>query len=190
MKGVVIILVFFTLPLQTFAQKGFKVIRKAENKFQNGRNDRALNLLSKAENMNYGFCGNAWMDADRAINLLRAKIYIDKREYQMARNSIDSISWEYLGDNLDSIRIKTYLMEYGKDSLSAMLDSSLVSTKVECGEYDCYAIIPLINGKVIRMKFNPFMSDLTYMDDERKKIEMWVPWFRDSENYKMIKEKS
>lgn len=81
-------------------------------------------------------------------------------------------------------------MEYGKDSLSAMLDSSLVSTKVECGEYDCYAIIPLINGKVIRMKFNPFMSDLTYMDDERKKIEMWVPWFRDSENYKMIKEKS
>lgn len=190
MKGILIFLVFFSLTLQTFAQEGFKVIRKAEHKHENGQNERALKLLSKAENMNYGFCGNAWMDANRAINLLRAKIYIDKKEYQMARNSLDSIGWEYLGDNLDSIRIRTYQMEYGKDSLSSMIDSSLVKTRIECGENDCYAIIPLTNGKVMRMKFSPFKSNLIYMADESKKTERWVIWFKESENYKLIKEKS
>ena len=190
MKGILIFLVFFCLTLKTFAQEGFKVIYKAEVKYENGQHERALKLLTKAENMNYGFCGNAWMDANRAINLLRAKIYIDNKEYQMARNSLDSINWEYLEDNLDSIRIRTYQMEYGKDSLSSMIDASLVNTNVECGESDCYVIIPLTNGKLIRMKFCLFNSNLMYIADASKKKEMWVTWFKETENYKLIKEKS
>lgn len=81
-------------------------------------------------------------------------------------------------------------MEYGKDSLSSMIDSSLVNAKVECGDNDCYAIIPLTNGKVIRMKFNPFKSYLMLIADESKKTELWVTWFKESGNYKLIKEKS
>lgn len=81
-------------------------------------------------------------------------------------------------------------MEYGKDSLSNMIDASLVNTKVECGEYDCYAIIPLTNGKVIRLKINPLKSFTMYMADKKEKPEIWVTWFRDSVNYKLIKEKS
>lgn len=91
MKGRLIFFLFISLTLQSFAQEGFKVIRKAEHKYKNGKNEKALSILIKAENMNYGFCGNSWMDANRAINLLRAKIYIDKKDYQMARNSLDSI---------------------------------------------------------------------------------------------------
>jgi hypothetical protein len=190
LKYVLIFLVFFNLILQTFAQKGFKVIHKAEQKYEDGQNKRALELLSKAEKMNYGFCGNARMGAKRAINLLRTKIYINKKEYQLARNSLDSIGWEYKGDNLDSIKIRTYQMEYGKDSLSNMIDSSLVNTKVECEEYDCFAIIALKNGKEIKMKVNPIDFDLIYISDEKKKAEIWVNWFKESENYKLIKEKN
>lgn len=181
---------FFSLSLQIYAQEGFKMIRKAEHKYENGHNNSALKLLSKAENMNYGFCGNASMDANRAINLLKAKIYINKKEYQMARNSLDSIGWEHISDNLDSIRIRTYQMEYGKDSLSNMIDSSFVNTKVDCRECDCYSIITLTNGKVLKLKVNSIKNNLICLAEEKKKVEFWVTWFIESENYKLIKDKS
>lgn len=191
LRNIFFLFVLLSLVIPTFAQEGFKVIHKAEQKYENGKKKRALYLLSKAEKMNYGFCGNAWMDANRAINLLRATIYIDQKDYQLARNSLDSIGWEYRGDNFDSIRIRTYQMEYGKDSLSNMIDSSLVNTKVECGEYDCFVVIPLTNGKEIILKPNLMSNfDLIYLDDEKKKVEKWVFKFKDSENYKLIKEKS
>lgn len=190
LKYIPIFLIFFSLTLKTFAQKGFDIISKAEVKYEHGKYKSALKLLSKAENMNYGFCGNAWMDADRAIYLLRAKIYINKKEYQLARNSLDSIGWEFNGDKFDSIRIRTYQMEYGKDSLSSMIDASLVNTKVECGEYSCFIIIPLTNGKALKLKNYLFNFDLMIIEDEIKKTEVWVNWFKESENYKLIIEKS
>ena len=82
-----------SLTLRTFAQEGFKVIHTAEQQYENGQDKKALKLLSVAENMKYRFCGNACMDADRAINLLGAKIYIDQKDDQLARNSLDSIGW-------------------------------------------------------------------------------------------------
>lgn len=183
--------IFLSLALPTFAQKGFKVIHKAEKKYDNRQNKKALKLLSKAEKMNYGFCGNAWMDADRAINLLRAKIYIDQENYQLARNSLDSIGWEYKGDNLDSIRIRTYQLEYGKDSLSNMIDTSFTNTKIECGDYDCFVIMPLSNGENLKLKVTPISnSDLIFIDDEKKKLEIWITRFKESQNYELIKEKS
>jgi len=191
LKHILSLFLLLSLALPTFAQKGFKVINKAEIKYKNGQNKKALKLLSNAEKMNFGFCGNAWMDADRAINLLRAKIYIQQENYRLARNSLDSIGWAYKGDNLDSIRIRTYQMEFGKESLSKMIDSSLINTMVKCGEYDCYVIIPLSNGKEIKLKPNPMSNfDLIYLDDEKKKAEKWVFRFKDSDNYKLIKEKS
>ncbi len=188
-KDILIFLVFFCLTLQIFAQRGYKVIYKAERKYEKGHYKKALKLLSKAENMNYGFCGT-WMEADRAINLLRAKIYINKKEYQLASNSLDSIGRGHAGDNLDSIRIRIYQMEYGKDSLSRMIDSALVNTRVECVEENCFAMIPLMNGKAIKMKGNLFNSELIFMNDVKKKTEIWVKAFKESEHYKLIKEKS
>lgn len=81
-------------------------------------------------------------------------------------------------------------MEYGKESLNNMIDSSLINTKVVCGELDCYAIISLVNGKEIKLKINLINVGLIYIEDEKKKVEMWVNWFKESKNYKQIKEKS
>ena len=191
LKYILSLFFLLSLALPTFAQNGFIEIHKAEQKYENGQNKKALKLLSNAEKMNYGFCGNAWMDADRAINLLRAKIYIDQEDYQLARNSLDSIGLEYKGDNLDSIRIRTYQLEYGKDALSNMIDTSFTNTKMECGEHECFVIIPLTDGENLKLKVNPMTnSDLILIDDEKKKLEIWIARFKESQNYKLIKEKS
>lgn len=171
-----------------FAQKGFKVIRKAERKYMNGQYKRSLELLSKADKMSYGFCGNAWLESERDINLLRSKIYIARGEYQLARNSLDSLNWKYKDDNFNLVRIRTYQSEYGKDSLCNMIDASLENIYIECDEYDCYAIISLTNGKWMKLNATVCNLDFATMDD-KKKAEAWVRWFKESENYKLIKEK-
>lgn len=188
LKNTFFLVLLLSITLSSYAQKPFKVIHKAERKFENGQNKRALKLLSKAEKMNLGFCGT-WDNRDKAINLLRAKIYVDQKEYQLARNSIDSIAFWSMIDNLDSIIIRTYQMEYGKDSLSNMVDSSLINTKVVCRDYDCYALIPLTNGKEIKMKISISNPNLRYLNDNREKAEEWIKEFKESENYKLIKEK-
>ena len=191
LKHILSLFLLQCLVLPAFAQKGFEVIKKAETKHLNGQHKKALKLLSKAEKMNFGFCGNAWMDADREINLLKAKIYIKQENYQFARNSLDSIGVEYRGDNLDSIRIRTYQMEFGKEFLSSVIDSSLNHSEVTCGEYECYVSIPLTKGKEIKLKPNPMSNfELIYLNDEKQKSENWLLKFKDSENYKLIKEKS
>ncbi len=183
-KSIIIFLVFLCLTLQVYSQEGFEVISIAERKYKNGQYNGALKLLSKAEKMDYGFCGNAWMEANEAINFLRYKIYMHKKEYQMAINSLDSLG--YSSDYNDSIKIRIYQMEYGKDSLSSIIDSSLVNTTIECGKYHCYAIIPLTNGNVIRMRTRFSLNNIS---DEKKKAKIWITWFRKSKNYTLIKEK-
>ena len=80
-------------------------------------------------------------------------------------------------------------MDYGKDSLSSMIDTSLVNAKVECEGYDCFAIIPLTNGKVVKLKLEP-TYELIMTDDAIKKAEIWVSLFKKSENFKLLLEKS
>jgi len=183
------ILAVFGLALPCFAQKGFKLITKAELKYEQGKNTKALKLLSKAENMNYGFCGNAWMDASFSINLLRVKIHFKNNDYQAARDCLDSVNWRADGDYLDSIRIRTYQMEFGKDSLSKMIDVSLVSASIECGDYYCYFMLALTNGKSIKFTAHQITSDLTPLYDEMKLTKDWVKRFKESANYTLIKEK-
>lgn len=187
-KSIIIfsLLVLLDSPLPTYAQRGFKVIDKAEQKFEDGKNKRALKILSKAEKMNYGFCGNARISASNTINLLRAKIYIDQKDYQLARNSLDSIAW---GFNLDSIRIRTYQLEYGKDSLSNIIDTSFANTRIECKELYCFVIIPLLNGHNLRLTLNPMTNgELMNIKDEKKRVEKWITIFKESENYELLKE--
>lgn len=181
----ILLLLTLTISLHAFSQNGFELISKAENRYAHGHTKSALRLLEKAEKVDYGFCGNAWSDAKRAINLLRAEINIQQQEYQLARNSLDAISYGYLKDNFDSIRIRTYQMEYGKDSLSSMIDTSLINTKVESEGYYCFAIIPLTNGKAVKLKLEP-TYELIVTDDTIKKAEIWVSLFKKSENFKLL----
>jgi len=191
LKTLLFFLSLLSFAVPSFAQKGFKVIDKAERKFEKGKNRRALKLLSKAEKMNYGFCGNAWIEAEIAIDLLRAKIYMDQKKYQLARNSLDSISWGFGGDCYDSIRIRSYQLEYGKDSLNSMIDTSLANATMHCNEYDCFVSIPLTNGNTIKLKEIPIsFNNVINSEVEKQNLKKWIIHFKESENYKLILENS
>ncbi len=174
--------------LSYFKQDGFKIIEDARFSYEQGKLDHALVLLEKAYSSYYGNCGNSYLEAFGKITDLKAKIYLDKREYQLVRTILDS-SNSY-GGNLDSLRILSYKLEIGPDSLSRMIDSSLSNVVFESDElsYFNYAVIPLINGKdTIRIEAEDGNRIHNLKFDETN-TDQWITEFMLSKKYKMIKE--
>jgi len=192
MKIQLIILLSF-LPILAYSQEGFKIIEKAEKKFEHKNYRKTLQLLNQAEGMDYGFCGNSWMDANRSINLLRAKVHLAQKNYQLARNSLDSIVFEYRDDHFDSIKVRTYQTEIGCDSLSNMLDESLIHTSFITRNLDWFASIPLTNGiDTLRFKIRSNkINDLLDLNNEKDKeilYEKWLVEFLSTDAYILIKQ--
>ena len=176
------------------AQEGFKVIEKAEKKFERKHYRKTLLLLNQAEEMNYGFCGNAWMDANRSINLLRVRVHLAQKNYQLARNSLDSIAFEYRDDHFDSIIVRTYQLEIGVDSLSNMIDQSLKNTFFISEKLDWFALIPLTNGvDTLRFKIKSdnlrFLFDtMNYEQNQERLYKVWLDEFLTTDTYILIKQ--
>jgi hypothetical protein len=139
--------------------------------------------------MDYGFCGNAWGAANSSINLLRAKIYMKQQKFQLVRSSLDSIGWNYGTDNIDSIKIRSYQLEFGRTYLRNTIDSALLHAQIDCNTYDCFLNLPLSNGSTVRMKTNSeLFLNLLYLKTDQQKVAFWLEHFRKSQSYQIIKE--
>ena len=182
---------FILISFLSFTQEGFKIIKQAEKKFTQKKYNKSLRLLEDAKNMNYGFCGNAWSEANYAIYSLRSKIYIELKQYQHARNCLDSIYMPKSVDNFDSIIIITYINEIGKDSLASMIDSSLLKTEIKSISQElCYIIIPLTdNVNILKFKVNEMMN-YTFWKDKVGLKRKWLQNFRENYLLQLIKNKS
>ncbi len=182
------ILLGLLFPFAMFGQEGFRLIDKAEERYKAGDYVRALLLLDRAAAEDYGFCGNARIDADNSIAKLRAKIYMDQKQYDLVRKVADSLWF----NDMDSLKIVTYQLEIGKDSLSNMIDSSLVHAFIDfhCAE-NCWAYIPLTNGKdtlcfkvsrqiAIRMSYRSMTAE--------EMLNLWKAEFTGSKKYGWLKQ--
>ncbi|MFK7783902.1 MAG: hypothetical protein AB8B56_02240 [Crocinitomicaceae bacterium] len=126
------IVVFFLFTFATtclYCQEGFDVIRRAEKKIEQHKYEKALKLLEKADSMNYGFCGNAWIEAREAIALNRIKIFDAKGEHLKAANTLNSVNF-YFGENLDSLKTAYFIKALDRNLIKEEIDSciNLIST--------------------------------------------------------------
>ena len=121
-----VLFTFFFIIAMThlYGQKGFGVIKRAEKKIEQGKYDKAEKLLKKADSMNYGFCGNAWIDAREAIAENRIKIFNAKGEYLMAANTLNAINF-YHGENLDSLKMAYFIKALDKNLIKKEIDSCI-----------------------------------------------------------------
>lgn len=118
------LLFLFFNSLTLLSQNGFKVIQKAEKKIEQGNLDRANKLLNKADSMDYGFCGNAWMEARDLIALNRIKILESKGQYLQAANTLNQEHLFY-GSNLDSLKMTYFLKVIDKSKIKSEIDSCI-----------------------------------------------------------------
>jgi tetratricopeptide (TPR) repeat protein len=194
MKQILLLVFVVFLSKATFAQRDIYLkLDKAESQYQKRDYKKALRTLNKRtsiRNESGYWCGNAAFDYNRNVNLLKANIYIKQEEYEDARTALNSI---YLSnDNIDSIIIVTYQLEFGNDSLSKKFDSTLTNATIKCEASECYVIIPL--SKENKMEFKmPLLRYSMILGKERTEealLRMWIDEFRKSDNLELIKEKS
>lgn len=118
------------------SQDGFKVIHKAENKIAHKKYNQALELLNKASTMDYGFCGNAWMEAKDKIALNRIIIYEVRGESLKAANELNNSHINfYNGENSDSLKMIHFLKTINKEIIKNQLDSAIKSLAVVDDQY-------------------------------------------------------
>jgi hypothetical protein len=178
----------FFLPL--YGQKSFKTIKRAEQKFENGNSKRALKLLLKAEQNKDVFCGTAAFQKDNAIGVLRARIYVAAKAYSEARRALQQP--HVFGQNVDSLTILSYQLEFGADVLKQNIDKGLDNSYISYNESleIYYVCVPITKDLVIQ--FNTFFFNHSIEPDRRTDYEhsflrRWVTKFRESSLYEWVK---
>lgn len=111
MKKYFIISLLIFVSFQLWSQN-YNYINRAEKLINKSRNlSKAMRLLNKAQNVDYGFCGNAWAEADWSIHYLKARIYYIQEKYELAIKELNSIDNCHLGGDChssDSLKLRVY----------------------------------------------------------------------------------
>ncbi|MDB2656440.1 hypothetical protein N9Y60_00135 [Crocinitomicaceae bacterium] len=125
MKGILFILILI-ISFFGYNQEGYDYIRKAERKIEAGKVDQALILLDKADSAEYGFCGNAWIEAREAIALNRVKIAALEEDPIKAAKIVWNITDLY-SVRYDSLKITSLIQAYGREEVKKGIDEVLDS---------------------------------------------------------------
>lgn len=121
------LLVFYLFLCSTInanSQKSLRLIKRAELKIENGKYDKALKFLDRAESISYGFCGVSVIEAQQEIAFNKLRIYDFRHEDLKAANKLNELSY-YFGRNLDSIKISYFIKAHGKGLVKKEIDSCL-----------------------------------------------------------------
>tara|TARA_Y100001934_G_C12244285_1_gene721890 strand:+ start:26 stop:619 length:594 start_codon:yes stop_codon:yes gene_type:complete len=185
-----LLLLLFTLGIQACKPSyeiGYEQIEKAELKYSEGNYKSALRHLKRAERANYGFCGTAWVGAHITIHELRARIFFDQEEYRLARVSLSACSQGLAMNRVDTFFIRSYQMEFGKDSLRAMMDTSLANVQINNQNYPFTARLPLSNGDTLNFVLDLIRDqDIIQSNLEEERVALWASRFKATDKYAML----
>jgi|GEM_PF-2138161 len=105
----------------------YDYINRAEKLINANKNlPRALKLLDKAVQGDYGFCGNAYASAFWNMHYLRARVYNEQKEYLLGLKELDSITSCAFGGNCsasDSLKFEILNKAFDKSKILKSLES-------------------------------------------------------------------
>ena len=176
---------------------GYHLISKAEVYYESGDSKRALNLLNEALKKDYGTCAHSYFEAYGRITDLRVRIHMDRQDYPTVRRTLHYAPF-YI-PYFDSLKIKSFQLQYGVDSLRIMIDESLSEVTFKNYEHRgfAFAFIPLSNGlDTLKVKSKVELEyDYQHEYGENDTIiwkypdtNEWIAKFKSSNEYRMIKE--
>jgi len=137
-----LLIAFFVLYATAFSQS-YKTIKKAERKINGKEYAKALRLLNRALKEDYGFCGNAKIEAEIEVNALKLRLYRESGDYVELIKFLDGIEPFLEFETIYSAeRIRLALRKYSKTNLNAHVVSAL--SKFTSNEYVDYSNIALL----------------------------------------------
>lgn len=123
-KKIIALFLIILLHSNLYSQEseyGFKNIRHAYQYFKKNKLNKALQELNIAENADFGFCGNAWSEANWSIKYLKSQIYLKQNLTDKSLLEIDKISSCGFGGDCqksDSLRVVILIKKFGKEKVS------------------------------------------------------------------------
>ena len=186
MKNLILFFIL-TSPVHCFSQS-YNYIKKAERKINEKDYPSALKLLKKAQNADYGFCGNARVEALVSIDDLKLRIYREtnnKVEMEKLLNGIEPFM-EF--SELYSVeRINLALTRFTKSELNERIINALKkSNKQDWIEFSNVVLLTFDNSDSLKLFLN--ISDFLKIVKDRNLSfnEALIQFYLDSNYYKQI----
>jgi hypothetical protein len=108
---------------------GQRFIRKAEKNISKGKFERALKLLSKAEQSTFGFCGSGSYSTLKNIERLKVDSFLGLKKYDSILSLLDNkeLFFEFEAKKDDSLKVQILFLKFGKENV---INSFKKSTKL------------------------------------------------------------
>lgn len=123
-KKIIVLFLIILLHSNLYSQEseyGFQNVSRAYKYFKKNKLNKALQELNIAENADFGFCGNAWSEADWGIKYLKSQIYLKQNLFDKSLLEIDKIDGCGFGGDCaksDSLRVVILIKKFGKEKVS------------------------------------------------------------------------
>ena len=112
---------------------GQKFIEKAQKNVLNGKFDKALSYLSKAEQSTYGFCGSGNYSTLKNIERLKINSFLGLKKYDSIITLLDKkdFFFELEAKKDDSLKVEVMFLKHGKENTTnSFKKASIISKKV------------------------------------------------------------
>lgn len=122
-----LLLIVLSIPLFQYGQSlGSSHLQKAKQHIALGKYAKANRHLNKALKADYGFCGNAYLNAKEEIFHCRIQMLPTQNQPRKALKNLDKISCEMTTCEVtDSLRVAILTTMYGKQTVATGIESAL-----------------------------------------------------------------
>ncbi|MBB4807790.1 hypothetical protein HNP38_003106 [Chryseobacterium defluvii] len=170
--------IFLIFPVFIFGQKkykysykeGYGFLAEAQKMIKEDKIKSAKILINKAKRTNYGFCGNAWIDANSQITLLEVQVLNKENNYDQSLNILDSLDECSYGadcDTRDYLKIETLILKFGKEKVkNAFKNVNKVSIINDYDYGESYSAFI----KDLNYNFNFTARQIIFVDENGKKV--------------------
>ena len=183
--------IFFTiilfLSLISYSQS-YSLIEKAEKRIEKKEYSKALKLLKRAESADYGFCGNAKIEALFKITELRFQIFKETNDIDGMKMFLDNIDPFFEFTNSYSIeRLKLALSRYNKTDIdNSILNVLKTINRLDNFDYGGLILIKIDDSYSIKLFFNN--SEIWNLEEKEKLTynEALLKYYKNSDYYKLL----
>lgn len=119
------------LGLNGYSQNGFRKIEKAKRMVAEGRYRKAKHLLRSASHADYGFCGNAWFDAELEIKRTEVRRLMAMERFGKAKELLDSYEPAYDYAKWDFLRLQYYSEIFGDTEVFQGFPEAMQALRIE-----------------------------------------------------------
>ena len=185
-----IVLITLLVSYSGLGQVSFEYLKKAGLKLEKGKASQASRLIDKAESISDCTCGSCVLSKALRVDQLRAQIAIKEGDYIEARTHIHLFDPSMVHTPiLDSLFWISYQQQYGKDSLSRMIDYGVSNAYCQSDSNQTYNVyLPLQNEDTLI--FAPSLNEASISANRysaKRALELWQKAFRASNTYIILK---